>query len=30
VRRLLGVARDSALSEQDYRQHLVHKYGARE
>jgi hypothetical protein len=30
VKRLLGMARDSALSERDYRQHLVHKYGARE
>jgi hypothetical protein len=30
VRRLLGVVRDSALTEHDYRQHLVRKYGARE
>jgi hypothetical protein len=30
VKRLLGVARESALSEQDYRQHLIRKYGARE
>jgi hypothetical protein len=30
VKRLLGVARESALTEQDYRLHLVRKYGARE
>ena len=30
VRRLLGVVRDSALTEQDYRQHLARKYAARE
>lgn len=29
VRRLLGVARDSALTEQDYRQHLAHKHGVQ-